>query len=274
MVNGHAVSAVGPDLKQTPDETRNQIQSALLQIDAAPGDPAAKDFAKLILQQQLDHMDKAASKAPASATVAAQAAASAALKAAGVEPGHFHIHTVRPPSTSTHGVDEGFIQIDPGDAKDAENNRFVRALENINKNRDEFKKLMGQNLPKMMFVLMPLIALFLKLFYIGSKRYLTEHFVFTLHFHCMVFVVLLFVMLCGSLAHQFVWATPLKSAGTVAGWYMAIYLFLALRFFYKQGWAMTTLKFFMLTFSYIIAFALTSVVGVMVAAAELSTPAV
>jgi hypothetical protein len=278
QVNGKTVTAVGPDQKQTKDETRAQLESALQQIDAQPGDPASKSFAKSILQAQLDSMDKAASKAPASATVAALAAASAALKAAGVaEPGHLHIHTVKPsavPSSSTNGVDDGFIQIDPGDLKDADHSRFAQALLNIKKNPDQFKKLLGQNMPKMMFVLMPLIAIFLKLFYIGSRRYLTEHFVFTLHYHCMVFVVLLLVMLCGSLAHHFVWATPLKSAGTIAGWYMAIYLFLALRFFYKQGWAMTTLKFFMLFISYFVAIALTSVAAVMLTAVELAGPAV
>ena len=267
QVNGRAVTgATGPDLKQSKDETRAQIEGALQQIDAQPGDPSAKSFAKSILQEQLDSLSKPVSKAPAAASTA-QAAA---------QPGHLHIHAAQPPAVpaaSTKGVDEGFIQIDDSDLKDADHNRFAAALKNIKDNPDQFKKLLGQNLPKMMFVLMPLIAIFLKLFYIGSRRYLTEHFVFTLHFHCMVFVVALLVMLCSSLAHHFVWATPLKSAGTIAIWYMVIYLFLALRFFYKQGWAMTTLKFFMLSFSYLIAFALTSVVGVMLTAVELAGPA-
>ena len=275
QVNGRAVDAAGPDLKPNPDETRAQIESALRQIDAQPGNPAAKSFAKSILQEQLD----STSKAPAAATNATLAAASASVKAAGVPvaPGHAHLHALKPapaPSASTKGVDDSFIQIDPNDLKDADHNRFAAALKNIKDNPDQFKKQLGQNMPKMMFVLMPLIALFLKLFYIRSRRYFTEHFVFTLHYHCMVFVVLLLVMLCGSLAHHFVWATPLKSAGTVAGWYMAVYLFLALRFFYRQGWAMTALKFFLLTFSYLIAFALTSAAAVMLTAVELAGPAV
>lgn len=284
MVNGRAVTgAAGPDLRQTPEETRAQIEGALQQIDAQPGDPAAKAFAKSILQDQLGSMDRKADKIAATRAAASDAAAQAAsaLKAAGVPTGHVHTHVIVPgaPAASIAAAaaaargDNGFIQIDDDDLKD-DHSRFAQALMNVKKNPDEFKKRLGQNLPKMMFVLMPLIALFLKLFYIGSKRYLTEHFVFTLHFHCMVFMVLLLVMLCSSLAHHFVWATALKSAGTLAWWYIGIYLFLALRFFYKQGWAMTTLKFFMLSFSYVIAFALTSVLGVMLTAAEIAGPAV
>jgi len=281
MVNGRAVSgAAGPDLKQTPDETRAQIEKALQEVDAQPGDAAAKDFARSILQEQMDSLGKKTAQAPASATAAARAAASqAAAAVAGAGPvGHLRRPVVAVPAASIAAAaaaarGNGFIQIDDDDLKD-DHSRFSQALMAVKKNPDEFKKRLMQNLPKMMFVLMPLIALFLKLFYIRSKRYLTEHFVFTLHFHCMVFVVLLLVMLCGSLAHHFVWAMALKSAATLAWWYIAIYLFLALRFFYKQGWAMTTLKFFMLCFSYIIAFALTSVLGVMLTAAELSAPSV
>jgi hypothetical protein len=145
---------------------------------------------------------------------------------------------------------------------------------NVKEHPQEFKKQLGQNLPKMMFVLMPLIAIFLKLFYIRSKRYLTEHFVFTLHFHSMVFVVMLLVMLLGSLGKHVDALAPLgHQAGKLAGWYIALYLFLALRFFYKQGWFMTGLKFCMLFISYTVAFALTFALGVMLTAAEIAGPA-
>jgi hypothetical protein len=88
----------------------------------------------------------------------------------------------------------------------------------------------------------------------------------------MVFVVLLLVMLAGSLSHHYIWAAPLKSAGKLAWWYIMVYLFLALRFFYKQGWFMTGLKFFMLFISYSIAFGLTFAAGAVVAAAEIGAP--
>ena len=262
-VNGKPVTAAaGPAPKQTKDETRAQIQSALQRIDAEPGDPGAKSFAKSILQEELTALDKA----PAAATSPAKAAAG------GVPSGHLHVNVAPPPATASAGIphDDGLIQVDAGDLKQADQNRFTRAILNAKEHPDDFKKRLGQNLPKMMFVLMPLIALFLKLFYIGSKRYLTEHFVFTLHFHSMTFVVMLLVMLLGSLSHHVLWLAPLgHKLGTLAGWYIAIYLFLALRFFYRQGWLMTALKFFLLFFSYSIAFGLTMAAVVVLTAVEI-----
>ncbi|HEY3643986.1 MAG TPA: DUF4286 family protein, partial [Gammaproteobacteria bacterium] len=161
QVNGRAVAgAAGPDLRLTPEETRAQIETALQQIDAQPGDSGAKDFAKSILQDQLQSVEKKAVKAPASTTLAARAAVSA-LAAQAAPGGHLHTHVMVPsPGTpaaslaaavaAAHG-DNGFIQIDDDDLKD-DHSRFAQALTNINKNRDEFAKRLGQNLPKMMFV--------------------------------------------------------------------------------------------------------------------------
>jgi hypothetical protein len=271
--NSDLTSKIEHDAVSKPDPgmTRAAINKALEQIDDQPIDPARKAFAKSILQEELTALDAppAASKSkPAAATGAAPKAASALakVKAAPAITGSIDI--------SSDDAGPGIhIHTKPGPGANPDaNNRFAQMFMNIKDHQDEFKKRFVQNLPKLMFVLMPLIALFLKLFYIGSKRYLTEHFVFTLHFHAMVFVVLLIVMLAGSLAHHFTWAEPLKSAGKVAWWYILVYLFLALRFFYKQGWFMTGLKFCMLFISYSIAFGLTFAAGAVLAAAEIAPP--
>jgi hypothetical protein len=250
--------------------TRAAISKAFQQIDAQPIAPERKVFAKSILQQELTALN-----APPPVSKATPAAASVApSKTAGA------LAKVPVPSATSDGFDiptgdDGVLHVKkqgPG-VKSGTDDRATRLFMAWKNNQEEFKKRFIQNLPKLMFVLMPLIALFLKLFYIGSKRYLTEHFVFTLHFHAMVFVVLLLVMLAQSLSHHFIWATALKSAGTFAFWYMLIYLFLALRFFYKQGWFMTSLKFFMLFISYSIAFGLTFAAGVVLTAAEIAGPA-
>jgi len=275
-VNGKTVATAGPAPKQTKDETRAQIQSALQQIDTQPGDQDAKSFAKSVLQDELAALDK-----PSASAVKAAAAASAAVKAAGAASGNpAHGFGPKPPvpNASSGSVkvatgDDGFIKMNEKDLKDGEQNQFTQTLMNVRDHPQEFKKQLGQNLPKMMFVLMPLIAIFLKLFYIRSKRYLTEHFVFTLHFHSMVFVVMLLVMLLGSLGKHVDALAPLAhQAGKLAGWYIALYLFLALRFFYKQGWFMTGLKFCMLFISYAVAFGLTFALGVMLTAAEIADP--
>src|SRR5579859_5374611 len=171
-VNGKMVATAGAAAKQSKDETRAQIQSALQQLDSEPGDPSAKSFAKLLLQEELTDLDKppvtAATKAVTAATAARAAAGPAGI------PAHYHGPKLPSPDAATAQVrvatgDDGFIQIDDKDLKGGERNQFTRTLMNVKDHPQEFKKQLGQNLPKMMFVLMPLIAIFLKLFYIGSK---------------------------------------------------------------------------------------------------------
>jgi hypothetical protein len=273
---GQKAAQMSPEKKA---QTRADIQKAIDQVGATPSDDTGKRFALSLLQQQLAALDKAA----ASVTAPAPAAASAA--------GGSHLHILMPSAASSpvaqamaqakqdrerdraKGKDQGDdfdIQTDPDAKPGSVNDRIVQAFKRVKQDPDAFKKQLKQNLPKMMFILMPLIALFLKLFYIGSKRYLTEHFVFTLHFHSMVFVLMLFVMLLSGAGHHVAWLAPIGAkAGNIAGWYVAIYAFLALRFFYRQGWWFTGLKFFMLFISYTVAVGITFGLGVVLTAAEI-----
>ena len=231
------------------DETRDQIALALKQIDAKSGeDSAEKRFAKSILEDQLARLD-------APATKAAPVAASKGKPAASIAAGDGNINL----NIDTQGKDTDVAQ-DP----------FTSKLMSIKDHPNEFKRQFYQNVPKMMLLFMPLVAMFLKLFYIGSRRLFAEHFVFTLHFHALVFVIMLFVMLLNFGAMHVSWLMPLKKeTGTVAGWYLAIYLFLALRFFYKQSWLMTGLKFFMLFISYFVAVGITIAAAVALTAVEI-----
>lgn len=240
-------------------EKRAAVEKALAAIQAAPGDPAQKQLAEKMVREELTSLD-----APATPTAKGPSTAGAPTPA-----------TKAPGAGFSYDVDDpNLINLDVKPDKDRKLEKqggFLGSMMFLKDHQEEFKKKLIENLPKMMFVLMPLIALFLKLYYIGSKRYLTEHFVFTLHYHAMLFVVLLFVMLIDFGARHLPWLAPLKDeAGTVAGWYMAIYLFLALRFFYRQGWFMTGLKFCLLFMSYWFALLITFIAGVMLTAAELA----
>lgn len=243
QVNGKPVAAMS---KADRDAARASIEKSLAELAKEPDSPG-RDFSQDILRDQLKDLE-----APPAATGAA----------------------AKPAKPS----EDDFIKVNDSDLKsDAKgsDNRFVNALLQIKNHQAEFKHRLYQNIPKMMFVLMPLIALFLKLYYLGSGRFLTEHFVFTLHYHAMVFVVLLFVMLLSAGAKTLPWLAPLKDeAGTVAGWYMVIYLFLAMRFFYGQSWLKTALKFFLLCISYFIAAAITMVAGVLLTGAEIANSGV
>ncbi|RAV97918.1 DUF3667 domain-containing protein [Pseudochryseolinea flava] len=92
-------------------------------------------------------------------------------------------------------------------------------------------------IPKLMFILLPLCALILKLFYSKKKYCYADHAIFTLHFHCAVFLLFLVIDIVAyitSAAKQY-----LPIAETLL---IVIYFITAIRTVYKQSWAITTLK--------------------------------
>lgn len=106
-------------------------------------------------------------------------------------------------------------------------------------------------LPYMMFVLLPIFALFLKIFYLFSKRFYIEHLIFLLHNHCFIYVALMLKMgldyLDGVLSVSNNWLA--SSVGNLAGllsvlfgWWMILYVFLSLRKVFQQSWMMTISK--------------------------------
>lgn len=96
--------------------------------------------------------------------------------------------------------------------------------------------------PTMMFVLLPVFALFLKLLYIGKGRFYAEHFVFLLHTHSFVYLVFTLLLLFRG------WITGAITA-LLIGWIFA-YLYLAMRRVYGQGRFMTLVKYSVLGFAY------------------------
>lgn len=124
-------------------------------------------------------------------------------------------------------------------------------------------------LPKMMFVFLPLVALLLKLFYIRSKRYYMEHLIFTLHNHAFIFTAMTGMLLAGMLGTHFSWlATPTRYFNDVVGWYMVVYIFLAMLFYYHQSFIKTLVKFLLLGFIYWLALLTTFILGVVLILTE------
>ncbi len=242
-------------------QTRAQLQNAIKLIDENPATASAeKTFARSMVEDQLAQLDAPPKTAPAVVvTVNTPSAASSAGR---------RTHKVYQAGTKDGDLD---IQLDPNAKPDnSTEGHILEKITKIKNNQGEFKHLLYQNLPKMMLLFMPLIAMFLKLLYIGSRRLFAEHFIFTLHYHALVFVVMLVVMFISFGAAHVDWLAPLKKeTGTVAGWYMVIYLFLAMRFFYRQSWAMTALKFFMLFICYSVAVGITLAAAVTLTAVEI-----
>lgn len=132
-----------------------------------------------------------------------------------------------------------------GGADDVHLSMFGRS---VNMPRAEFQyrvqHALESDLPKLMFIFLPLVALLLTLFYLGSRHYYTEHLVFTLHTHAFVFEAMLVMLLAHLLGKRFGWAAlPAHYFNVLVGWYIVIYVFLAMLFYYRQSFLKTLGKY-------------------------------
>jgi hypothetical protein len=112
-------------------------------------------------------------------------------------------------------------------------------------------------LPATMFILLPVVALIFKFWYMFAKRYYVEHLIFSLHNHSFIFVLLTLVLLAGltadmAAARDFqALATGIQWL-TIAAWcWIPLYLLISLRVMYRQNWFMTLAKYFVIGISYV-----------------------
>lgn len=139
----------------------------------------------------------------------------------------------------------------------------------IGKNPNLIVDKMFDVLPVTMFVLLPLVALLLKFWYLFAKKYYVEHLVFALHVHAFLFVVLTIIMLANALA---AWqeAAGREAAAAAASWittafmlWVPAYVLIAMKRVYRQGWGMTLVKFCVVSISYLVLLGLaTAIVAV------------
>lgn len=110
-----------------------------------------------------------------------------------------------------------------------------------------------------MFIVMPLVALLLKLLYLRRQRRYMEHLIFTLHVHAYVFLVLALALGAALTG----WA-PLAAATRWLLWTIPVYAFIALRRVYGQGMRKTLAKYLLLGTGYFVLLIPTLVAVVMV----------
>ncbi len=116
----------------------------------------------------------------------------------------------------------------------------------------EFGHAVFDNLPRAFFLLLPVFALLLELFYRPQDGYYLDHLVFALHYQAFVFLALTVLFVLGRpwVPGAVAW---ILGAVTLAG--LAVYLPLALRRVYGGSWPATFLKLFGLGVGYVMAFA-------------------
>jgi len=107
-----------------------------------------------------------------------------------------------------------------------------------------------------MFVLLPLVALIFKFWYLFAKRYYIEHLIFMLHNHAFLFVSLTLILLA-NVGKSLFTSYGSTEAATAMIWVMAIigswiplYMLISLRVVYRQNWFMTMGKFALIGLSY------------------------
>lgn len=104
------------------------------------------------------------------------------------------------------------------------------------------------NLPRAMFLLLPLLAALMMLFYWRPRHYYVEHLLFLVHNHGFAFLVILFAGLLGTLV-------PPTAAfiGPLTALYIVWYLYRAMRVMYGQGRIRTGAKLAVLAVVYLAA---------------------
>lgn len=139
-----------------------------------------------------------------------------------------------------------------------------RKRKEIANNPNLIKDKVFEVLPVVMFILLPLVALLFKFWYLFARKYYVEHLIFALHNHSFIFVVILLSIATEAVAN---WLEPTATESTepwavavitvLLAW-IPVYLLISLKRVYRQGWFMTTLKFCTIGSSYLILLTFTS----------------
>jgi hypothetical protein len=112
-------------------------------------------------------------------------------------------------------------------------------------------------LPATMFILLPIVALIFKFWYLFAKRYYVEHLIFSLHNHSFLFVSLILILLA-NVTDTLLGNYGYTAAASATVWvivaisiWIPVYMFISLRVVYQQGWFLTFGKFVLIGLSYV-----------------------
>jgi hypothetical protein len=112
----------------------------------------------------------------------------------------------------------------------------------------ELREIFIRNLGRAMFVLLPLIAAFMKLLYWRPRRSYVTHLMLLLHFHAFAFLLMSFLLA----AQRWVWADTLRTVALLAAiGLVPYYLYRSMRRVYAQGAWRTLLKCTALSITYV-----------------------
>ncbi len=115
----------------------------------------------------------------------------------------------------------------------------------------ELPRTLVRNVPKMMFIFLPLMAAVMLLLYWRPRRFYVEHLVFLLHNHSAVYLVFLLLKPLEWLGRLWPTLDTVADLGVaVSLGYLAWYPYAAMRRYYGQGRTLTLLKYLVIATAY------------------------
>jgi hypothetical protein len=152
------------------------------------------------------------------------------------------------------GLDEfcdAFDKPETGGAGAAQRHSVRLFCDKVRNDSSELFAALYHNLPRALFLFLPLLAAIMKLMYWRPKRYYVEHLLFLVHNHAFVFLTLIIFLLLDLLLDRLIgdYLWPFYVAGSL---YMVWYIFRAMRNMYGQHGGLTFIKYLVLGFSYIV----------------------
>lgn len=159
----------------------------------------------------------------------------------------------------------------PADKRDGLLERYFnkKAIAWKEKGGNISKKLFGESIkhhaPKLMFILLPLFALFLKITFRKNRKYYVEHLIFSIHLHCFLFLFLILIMIIKMVIPNN-WDKVEFYLDMFVFLSIAVYLYQALRTVYHRSILRTISKLFGLMIAYIFSFGISLFLLVIVAA--------
>ena len=141
--------------------------------------------------------------------------------------------------------------------KDPENREKLKNLITVTKSPNQTMAKILQYMSWAFFILLPIFALILKLFYIRRNHNYLRHLVFSIHIHSFIFIVFILIVLLYLLIHM-----NIEIVTTILFLTIPVYIYIALKNFYGQHWGKVLLKFFGISVIYNIIFLL--VIGLVI----------
>jgi uncharacterized damage-inducible protein DinB len=118
--------------------------------------------------------------------------------------------------------------------------------------KEHLKENIMHSFPKILFVTLPIFAMILNILYFRHKKYYyVDHGIFTIHVYCATFILMLLYILVQKISDAVgvQWVSIICSILMLGIWlYILIYLYKAMRGFYRQGRFKTFIKYFITCF--------------------------